>query len=733
MQVLKTLCAGLALALLSGTAQADFLLTGEFRYVDRRFTFANGFNGAEPERVIPFAVVNVLDGGGSTLVQTQTDILGQISVVVPGSGTEDISVRAFSRSNEYGTNRLRVTTTSNNVYSVTSPVFTNHDMNTDLDFGTVVADKVVSGGFEGGPFNILDMAVDSIEYIKSLGASNPTSQIRINWPGGGSSFASGFTATMADDDGFDDMVILHEIGHVIHNMYSDSDSPGGSHFFGDSDQDPRLSYGEGWATFFAGAVRNFVGGPDVGFYMDADGGGGTGSGTIQLRMRHENGDPFTNSTGGEADEGAVFVTLWDLVDTDATNDPFAGDDDPFDGTLTFAGGISGDQMQWNVFTGPVDSASNLTIRNHWNGQFTPVDYGNAQELEDVFDNWDMRFFNDNPEPNNTVGTATPLAPSTGYSPIRTLYFSSVSPGGPGDGDSDFFSFPLTAGDGFDIETRYPQGQGDAGTYCDTFLTVRRPNGTVFATDNDSGAGRNARLLGQTADATGTWTAQVSSTHSYRRTGSYQIRLMVDGLGILDITPDTVPVVTVDGQQVTVEGFGFNDATSVEVDGILLTPVTEWQAVNDFTLTFDMPLATQMGSVDVEINSATGAAITQMAIIPASPPAVDMLDETVDQAIGFDMVIGSDFGDVTFLMVSGDLIPSDFSPIFTVDIGNAGATLFTVWTPVINAKGWKQRLFGPLSGFTLGTQLHWQSATARFSNGYATPWVSSNVETGTIVN
>src|SRR6188474_508514 len=72
----------------------------------------------------------------------------------------------------------------------------------------------------------------------------------------------------SDDDGYDDTVILHEIGHFVEDMYGRSDSPGGSH--DGSPTDPNLAWSEGCSTYFGMAVR---GRP---FYMDSNSGGGWG-------------------------------------------------------------------------------------------------------------------------------------------------------------------------------------------------------------------------------------------------------------------------------------------------------------------------------------------------------------------------------------------------------------------------------------------------------------------------
>lgn len=514
------------LALAAAPVGSAGTVTGRFRYVDRPFTFNGGFSATETELPIRLARVEVIDDQtGQVLATGQTGQNGQVSIALAGSGQRDLVVRCYSRSDAFGNNRLRVTTTSGTLYSVSSAVFPNHDLTQDLDFGTVVAQKVFSGSDQGSPFNILDQLVAAVEYVKAQGAPNPSTTLTVRWPAS-ASYASGATANMASDDGYDDMVILHEIGHVIHNVYSDSDSPGGSHGFGQSDQDPRLSYGEGWASFFGGAVRQFQGIFDPGFYMDCQGQGQTGPGSIQLRMRFENGFPYASATSGEADEGAVFCVLWDIVDTAATNDGDSTDDDPLDGSATFNGGLDGDRQQWLVFTGPVKTAGNLTIRDHWNGSFVPTNYGLHPQMEAVFDAWKMRFHADGFEPNGQQAQATTLAPDSGWSPTLTLYFSTQNPPVPGDGDQDWFAIPVLAGTTFTVETRYPGGVSDAGTYCDPRLTLYDPQGLQIAQDDNSGTGRNARIAGIQAPVSGVYLARVDTVHSYRKTGSYEIRVQV---------------------------------------------------------------------------------------------------------------------------------------------------------------------------------------------------------------
>ncbi|MGH7150008.1 MAG: hypothetical protein ACREIU_04895, partial [Planctomycetota bacterium] len=296
-----------------------------------------------------------------------------------------------------------------------------------------------------------------------------------------------------------------------------------------SNQDPRLSFGEGWASFFGGAVRKSFGDPDPGFYMDANNDGSTGPGTIQLRMRFEDGFPYGPSTGGEADEGAVFCSLWDVIDDPATADPFPGDDDPYDGTLAVGAGATVEGAQWAVFVGPVAVATNLTIAQWWNGWFGPTDFGNPAELAGVFGGWKMRFTNDADEPNNGLGSPASISPGF-WPPIRTLYYSASSPPAPGTGDEDFLRFFVPAGATIEVETRYPGAVPDAETFCDPALALYAPGGALLASAEGGGFDRNARIAPLAAAVEGFYTARVDTNSSIRPYGSYEVRVLLGVVG-----------------------------------------------------------------------------------------------------------------------------------------------------------------------------------------------------------
>lgn len=493
---------------------------GRFLYVDQPFSFAAGFGSTNAVLPIRLARVEVLNAAtGAVLASGATTGDGSVNLSVSSSGTADLRVRCYSSSVAFG-QPLRVVAVSSLEYSVTSATYNGWKLSNNLQFGDVVAQAVISNANLGNPFNMLDMMVASIEYIKSLGAPNPSTTLGLTWPSGGS-FASGSMANIAADDGYDDLVQLHEFGHVIHNVYSDSDNPGGSHTFGQSDQDPRLAYGEGWASFFAGAVRNFRGEFDPGYYIDCHGQGQVGPPSIQLRMRFEDGYPYTADTRGEGDEGAVFTSLWDVIDRKATNDGNGTDDDPLDGTVAFTAGVSADALLWKSFVGPAAVAVDATIRDLWNGLFSPTDPCHDDAIAAAYGGWGLSFRADAAEPDNTLAAASLLLPGA-WSDTHSLYYSSAKPAAPGDGDHDFFRTPFTAGSSFEIETRYPDALIDAGTYVDPWLRLYRPDGSLFGTYDSGGIGRNAKASA-VADASGYWSFEVFTNHAYRKSGSYEVR------------------------------------------------------------------------------------------------------------------------------------------------------------------------------------------------------------------
>lgn len=676
----RALGTGLVTAIAAAVAAADYTVTGQVTYVDKQFTFNSGFTGVEPELPARFAAVRVVDANtDQTLASGETDALGQFDLDVGGTGTKDVFVRVIARSSAFGPT-LRVTDDNQQNYVLDGPVFADHDQTLDLDAGTIVSPITIAAGREGNPFNLLDQMIDAMDWVVANGAGPLPQVLRVQWPSGPSSSSLNTVAFIADDDGYDDCVILHELGHVMHNVYSDNDQAGGAHTFGESNQEPKLAFGEGWASYFSSAVRELRGDPDPGFYLDAFGTGLTGPTSVQIRMRLEDAFPFATSTVGEADEGAIACCLWDLSDSDLTPGFGAGDDDdPVDGSFDFNGGLSGAELIWRSLDGPVETVSNSNIIDLWDGLFLPGLPGFDGELVDTFDFWGIRVAPDAFEPNDDIASATVLPISSTFGPLHTLYSPAPGTTAPGDGDSDFFRFTVEAGLGFEIETRYPDGLIDAGTWADPFVEIYRPDGTPFGSNDNGGIGRNVKFVGL-ADVTGDWLAEIKSVHPFRTTGSYEIRAKLTGLdcnnnGIAD------EVEISDGSALDLDQDGVPDVCqpfSADVGTVALAT----GSAQTFALDAGPGFA---GSPYVILGSLSGTSpgfpldnvvvpinvddYTALTLSPASSPligAVGLFDVNGQATAQFDLPTGLP---LTLLGVVAHHAYFAFGPTFTVDLAS----------------------------------------------------------------
>ena len=657
-------------------AAAQGSATGQLLYVDREFTFEGGFTGVEPERPVPNAIVRIFDAGDGAILGTGlTDLEGNFAVGLTGSGSRDVIVRGFCISGPYGTERVRVEDVDGNVYSTSSPTISIPDLATPFDVGQLIAPIVAGPNYVGGPFNLFDQGVRAMEYVTAQGAGDLPEPLVVQWPDL-FSFAVFNVAHLAADDGFDDIVALHEIGHAIHKLYSDSDSAGGGHFLGESNQDPSISLGEGWATFFAGAVRQHQGLPNPGYYQDCWGFGGTGPETIQLHMRFEDGAPFADLTGGEADEGAVFCALWDLIDRNDTDDGFPGDDDLLDGTIELTPGLDADQVQWLAFTGPEAAGSPyLHVIELWNGLFLDAGANRYPEMSAAFAAWKIRVEEDLFEPNDSTAQGTPLALGEAWSPTLTLYRSDLDPPVPGEGDVDVFLVDLSAGQLIEVETRYPGAAADHETYCDTRIAVFAPDDSLVASSLDGGAGNNAKLSNLAITQTGTHAVHVAAESSSRPTGSYELRALVLGApAITNVSPSSVQTLfSTASPPIIVEGAFIGNATSVAIGGAEVdsfTPLALGQ------LSIDAADYVQLGTQDLVVTTPLGSASHPVTVTAPTEPVLNVEDgeEFWFNSDSIDVRVATQPGDLAFLFVSLSDLPTAVPGVLDLQIGGGLAGL-----------------------------------------------------------
>jgi hypothetical protein len=265
-------------------------ITGTAQYLYR----SNGNGAITGPKPIRYAEIRVTDASGAIIQCGETDSLGQFNLSLPKSdSTANIYVTSRA-DNDFLKAYVLTNPTNNTFHSISSSV----TLNADQSVGTLLAPA--NATLEGGAFNILDKILDANIYLKNetTGCSisfadctpftvaplvtaywtkgvNPGSYYNLPplsfyLPGERKLFLLGGVngdVDSSDTDHFDNTIIIHEYGHFIEDIYSKTDSPGGSHS-GNTILDPRLAWGEAWANFFQAMVtgnsiyRDTFGTPD---------------------------------------------------------------------------------------------------------------------------------------------------------------------------------------------------------------------------------------------------------------------------------------------------------------------------------------------------------------------------------------------------------------------------------------------------------------------------------------
>lgn len=506
------------------SAAGGFVVSGRFLFEDKAWGYG-GWTGEDPLVPVRRADVTVIDAGAAEVLATgQTDAEGRFALACrSGAESLDLVVRCDAAAvYDPGFQATQVVALEGWVQAMFATPVLDHPTTADVDVGTTVSVKVANmGGKEGNAFNVHDTAVAVFE---TLPLAPVDELIEHHWPAA-DTHAFVDSTYIGPNHGYDDAVIAHEIGHVIDALFTDYNGGGGSHSFGDSDQNPALSLSEGFATLVTGLTE--VGRGNQALYVDSSPAAQTGG--AQLRLRHETAAPYAFDAKGIADEVAVACALYDVVDTSLFPDATPGeDDDAFDEFID-VDGLSGAEAFWHVLTTPPVPSSQHTLNDVWDSWHAVLGDAVSVPLAETFAGFEQRFTEDAREPNDQPEDGVALEPisgSGGWTTGLTLYRDDGVTLGPGEPDVDWFRHELVVGSQLRFVTRYPGGANDADTQADTQLELYDPDGVLAASDLDSGVGRNARILEFDVPRTGTWTVAVSAqTVPFRRYGRYEYRAL----------------------------------------------------------------------------------------------------------------------------------------------------------------------------------------------------------------
>ncbi len=500
-------------------------LSGNATYEDRVYDLT-GFTGVLVEKPIRKTVLEVVAiDGFSVIGTTASDAAGDYNITVDNSANQSgVYLRVVSRTDLSQTEKIEVrnNSTERAFLSFASPGLDDSVSEPFLATQDMLARAATR---IGGAFNIIDVMSDASILLQSSGPcpDNPTCVpplATVYWEPNSAegSFYNHITNTISilgggvfggDTDEYDDVIIAHEYAHFIINQFARDDSPGGDHNILDNGQDIRLSWSEGWATFFPAAVLNSP------LYVDTKPGGTL----ISFNIEDYSGPSALASNAiYTTNEIAVAGVLWDIFDeiNNSEGDPLQLNFSTiFQTLLNFPASPRPTSLEtfWTTF-----SSEALTT-------------GSSAAFQSILQGRKISLFQDATE-------ATELTLTSTASQLHTLYQAGDDPAG----DVDIIPFNVTTGTSYTVRT-FNLNNG-----ADTFLSIRNTSGVIASNDNESGfnhlncgivfggtsncPANNALNLSSsvtfTAQETATFTAEVSHAQnappSAALLGAYEIDL-----------------------------------------------------------------------------------------------------------------------------------------------------------------------------------------------------------------
>ena len=170
---------------------------------------------------------------------------------------------------EVGTNQdiyIKLYST-NSAAEVSSSVGSTNAKGSVYTWSTSVVTNVASGVYSygtqsisnnGAALNIMTTLLDSRSYSNNYGSSN-IAQLDSRWPRSDGSTGAYYWTNGGSHivlyDGFDATVNFHEYAHYVEDYYTSHTGGGGAHSFNSCTSED-LGWSEGWASYFAIAVKN---------------------------------------------------------------------------------------------------------------------------------------------------------------------------------------------------------------------------------------------------------------------------------------------------------------------------------------------------------------------------------------------------------------------------------------------------------------------------------------------
>jgi len=241
-------------------------LTGTIRYEDKEYD-AYGFTGNTTFKPVRFAVVDLVNDDDSVVATTSTDEYGRYQL---SGWAQNPRLRVLAQTNDTIGTTVSIRNYSGTLYAVSQLLDTSTGPVLDLDIEKTSA--------VAGAFNMMDVFTTAVQFVQQL-SNKPMPALNAFWvdknnkygtyycysnlgtsscPQGKGIYVLGGTSTGGDSDHYDDDVLYHEFAHYIEGMVGAQDSPGGTHYLTENDQDLRLTWSEGLGGFFPAAIKTWL-------------------------------------------------------------------------------------------------------------------------------------------------------------------------------------------------------------------------------------------------------------------------------------------------------------------------------------------------------------------------------------------------------------------------------------------------------------------------------------------
>jgi len=446
-----------------GGKEGEKICQGPGATVSGKATFENrevgisGFTGNRNFKAIRFADVEVVrNSDGAVLASGATDGNGFFCIDF-GAPQTNVFVSVMAKTNHPSYNIQIKNLGDSLIHEVRSTVFNDQKgQRFTMNIPATVAGNA-------GAFNIMDVFQFGFDFARQRtgmdppflrGLWTPRTDARTGFnvdPNGAFIQIGG---SQSDPNEYDRGIILHEFGHFLAEVYSKDDNPGQPHDGLENDQDIRLSFSEGWASFISSVMRD--GEKNDHLIIDVLGGDPPNNDFKFIIDLESTSAVFIDFEVYTTNELAVAKSLWDIYDNEVVPEQF-------DAMNTGLDPI------WDVLTNYLTQSGiiNVSMEDFWEGWFLRG-HNSLTEMENITKEFKMEFFEDSFEADNGPVPLPRKFIVNSPAEDHTLYRSDGIP------DEDFIAFDAGFNQTYTIGTNFLKNGAD------TYLEILDSSGVLLS-------------------------------------------------------------------------------------------------------------------------------------------------------------------------------------------------------------------------------------------------------------